>query len=456
MKIKHIYKSILLVAMTLLPLGCSKSSNDEPPVTRTGSVIVRVADDPNALANEMIHSWWVAFVSDKNGKVEKITQSGTLPADGVSQDIVDTEIAAGTYTVYGFANMTPEDLNAATGLKFEKGKQPQHNGSPVSHAQIMELTWNMAYAFGGTSTVQDWQKGALVPMTGFLQGVELNRTLNKDYALEVVRLVAKMEISFTSTSKQSVKVNGISMSPYTTEDINAFPTYSTLGGVPDFTQTENGTLTHPLAATITFFPGTEGVDEPKTEWFYLRECVARTQSDENVTEAPDAANLFRFTLNVAKGTDAAKEVNFVVDGFGHVNRNDFIRIPVNFSDVSDLDVKIIPTFYPPIGGYPAMNFTESRENAVTTITFGTQGYFEFDPVLLLMSGEVTSSDMVRIESFKIISSPAGFMSLYFSDDDVVGQINDITGEARVEFTILARENTSAAFNEYKRTVIIKR
>ena len=55
-------------------------------------------------------------------------------------------------------------------------------------------------------------------------------------------------------------------------------------------------------------------------------------------------------------------------------RNDWVRIPIVLTDwVLELDV----TFYPPIGGYPAVK-TEEKDNEFYA-RFGTGGYFAIVP-----------------------------------------------------------------------------
>ena len=195
----------------------------------------------------------------------------------------------------------------------------------------------------------------------------------------------------------------------------------------------------------------------RTERFYLRECIVPKPGPADGTEAAPDNGLFKFTVNIQKGAYEARDVVFYVDGFSYINRNDYIRIPVNFTDLTAFNVRITPKFYPPIGGYPALWTEDSYTQPVTTITFRTHGYFELTPELLLDDTKLTGPEYVRIESFTVTTpGPDGFMTLEWRDREVVGQIFDITGSAEVEFKIGARAVNSGAYQEFTRTVIIIR
>ena len=443
---------IFLLFAIIIVGGCSSSTSDEPTATRSGKMEIRIADDPNANPNEMIHSWWVVFVSDKNGKVMKIESKTVSEADGVSQDLVTTDVPEGIYTVYGFANLTQQQVADATGLTFAEGSKPQSNGSEIAKANILKLMWSMEGV-----NLNSWSKTANVPMTGYLEGVHIDRAVNQDYAIEVVRLIAKMEFMFTSTSSKRVTVNSIAMSPYTEESLEAFPTYASLGAAPHFTQTLwDKTLSHTFTGMTVDASDQTG---DKTDWFYLRECYGtQTPAQGTVEVTPNASQLFNFTLNIQRSDkDAAEDVSFTVEGLNYVNRNDFIKIPVNFMDVSDLNAKVVPTFYPPIGGYPAMNVEESETEPLTTITFKSKGHFQLDPVLLLADNtEIKDRDRVKFKELKFLDAvpDADKLKLYVSGGEVVGRVYDAAVEARVEFTFMVRENASGSWQQLTRTVKI--
>lgn len=449
--IKTYIFSLFVTALALALGACSKSTSDAPdqdnpdnaPVRRA-SVTVRAGRDPNATDNELINSWWAVFVSSTNGKV--YAKHGNSLSPAVEQDIVTFEIPQGTYRVYAFANITEEQLKAATGISFEMKK-----AAPAAET-ISSAVWDNA-----AISLNRWASEALIPMTGY-KDVKVTNEENQSFSIEVVRMLAKMELTFNNLSKQEITVNSLIFSPYSHGNINLLPDYRSLEHAPVYTQLDK--VDETLFSTPGFrLAGNEGTTTASdSRWFYLRECVVPEKTSVEGTEATGNDGLFKFTVNMRKGAHDARDVVFYVDGFSYINRNDYIRIPVNFTDITDFDVKITPKFYPPIGGYPALWTEESYTQPVTTITFRTHGQFELSPELLLADDtKLVGPEYVRIESFTVTApGPEGFMTLEWRDREVVGQIFDITGSAEVEFKIGARAVNSGTYQEFTRKVIIKR
>ncbi len=438
----------MLLALT--PAGCSKSASDGPdqdnpdnaPV-RCTSVTVRAGRDPNATDNELINSWWAVFVSKTNGKV--YAKHGNSLSPAAEQDIVTFEIPQGTYRVYAFANLTEEQLKTAAGISFEMKKT-----APPAET-ISSAVWN-----NGAISLNRWASEALIPMTGY-KDVKVTNEENQSFSIEVVRMLAKMELTFNNLSKQDVAVNSLAFSPYSHGDIFVLPDYNSMEKEPNYTQTDAVDELLFGAPGFSLTKNEGAVPASQTEWFYLRECIVPKPGPADGTEASPGDGLFKFTINMRKGAQDARDVVFYVDGLGYINRNDYIRIPVNFTDLTAFDVRITPKFYPPIGGYPALWTEDSYTQPVTTITFRTHGYFELTPELLIDDTKLKGPEYVRIESFTVTTpGPDGFMTLEWRDREVVGQIFDITGSAEVEFKIGARAVNSGAYQEFTRTVIIIR
>ena len=438
----------MLLALT--PAGCSKSASygpdqdnpDNAPVRRA-SVTVRAGRDPNATDNELINSWWAVFVSKTNGKV--YAKHGNSLSPAAEQDIVTFEIPQGTYRVYAFANLTEEQLKTAAGISFEMKK-----AAPAAES-ISSAVWDNA-----AISLNRWASEALIPMTGY-KDVRVTNEENQSFSIEVVRMLAKMELTFNNLSKQDVAVNSLAFSPYSHGDIFVLPDYNSLEKEPNYTQTDAVDELLFGAPGFSLTKNEGAVPASQTEWFYLRECIVPKPGPADGTEASPGDGLFKFTINMRKGAQDARDVVFYVDGLGYINRNDYIRIPVNFTDLTAFNVRITPKFYPPIGGYPALWTEDSYTQPVTTITFRTHGYFELTPELLLDDTKLTGPEYVRIESFTVTTpGPDGFMTLEWRDREVVGQIFDITGSAEVEFKIGARAVNSGAYQEFTRTVIIIR
>lgn len=434
----------------MAPGGCAKSTSDGPdqdnpdnaPIRRA-SVTVRAARDINASDNELINDWWAVFVSTVNNKV--YAKHGNSLSPAVEQDIVTFEIPQGTYRVYAFANISEDQLNSATGISFEKGKE-----APTWEA-ISKTVWD-----NEKISLNRRASDALIPMTGY-KDVTVTNEENQSFSIEVVRMLAKMEMTFRNLSKQDITVNSLTFSPYSHGNIFMLPDYSSLGHKPNYTQTDAVDELLFVGPGFSLNGKNGEATASETKWCYLRECIVPTTKQAEGTETSDKESLFKFTLNIKKGAYDARDAVFYVDGFSYINRNDYISIPVNFTDITAFDVKITPKFYPPIGGYPAMWTEESYTQPVTSITFRTHGYFELTPELLFDDTKLTGPEYVRIESFTISTpGPDGFMTLEWRDREVVGEIFDVTGTAEIEFKILARPVNSGTFQEFTRTVKIIR
>lgn len=403
------------IALMAAAAGCASDGHDEPSQgTRAEISIKAVSVDDEATENELINSWWIAFV-DKDRKVRAIVGNTHTPA--VESDVVNTDnVPRGTYSLYAFANVTPEEVTEATGLEFTVGK------GIASHNDIMSKTWDMNVR--GLNAMEETDQ---VPMTGFLNGVKITNEYNKSYSVEVVRMVAKMQFSFTSASNKDVTVHNAILNDYSLKPIKAFPTYSSLGFAPDFIQ--DGTT--PTA--FEFFPSDNSgqltvpakSETAQIGWFYLRECISEKD--------------MRLGLKVSYADKPKHDVNFTVTGLSHVNRNDFIKIPLKFTDDND-KVTVTPTFYPPIGGYPAMIVVD-EENA-SIVTFKTQGAFILTAAIEKADGtKVTGSDIAFAELISVTGDNGIFTTipkLSASTCDITGDVGNTPGTAVLKVRIKVR------------------
>lgn len=402
------------IALMAATTGCASDGHDEPSQgTRAEISIKAVSVDDEATGNELINSWWIAFV-DKDRKVRAIVGNTRTPA--VESDVVSTDnVPRGTYSLYAFANLTPDEVKSATGLEFTVGK------GIASHEDIMSKTWNMS-----VRRLNAMEEDDQVPMTGFLDGVKITNEYNQSYSVEVVRMVAKMQFSFTSASNKDVTVHNAILNDYSLEPIKAFPAYSSLGSAPDFTQTVTtttfGFFTSDNSGQLTVPAKSETA---QIGWFYLRECISE--------------NDMSLGLSVSYADKPKHDVSFTVTGLSYVNRNDFIKIPLKFTDDND-KVTVTPTFYPPIGGYPAMIVVD-EENA-SIVTFKTQGAFILTAAIEKADGtKVTGSDIAFAELISVTGDTGIFTTipkLSASTCDIIGDVGNTPGTAELKVRIKVR------------------
>ena len=139
---------------------------------------------------EKIHSWRVAFVNQSDHKVHAVVERPLATTSYVEQETVKAQILKGKYVVYAFANISREALRKQTGLQFTPGA-----ACPDVDAAVFTLK-------------QDWNRSADIPMTGKKSVVV---TGTNSVSIEVVRMLAKMDVTFTNESGRDIAINSLTM-----------------------------------------------------------------------------------------------------------------------------------------------------------------------------------------------------------------------------------------------------
>lgn len=214
--------------MLLLP-ACS----DETDGPDNGSEPVKVrlhvrSSEPNnapdqdshdiTLPNENIHTWWAVIVDYHNKVVASVSGNpGEDNANGVTQDTSDIiEIKPGHYSVYAFANVSMDDVKAATEIDFNSTTLP-------SWEDLRYVKWKS----GQPSEFNNWERTRNIPMSGFTT-IDVSQS-NQDVTVEVIRMVAKITFQFTSRLSEDVWIRGFHLSPYDYSASRLFPDYDLLG-----------------------------------------------------------------------------------------------------------------------------------------------------------------------------------------------------------------------------------
>lgn len=328
MKICHI--SILPVIMALL-FGSCASDEPRPASENTTSTITIRTRAPQVAAddNELIRSWWMAFV-DGSGVVRLVIERPSDRTDAVDYETFDFKIDKGVYTVYAFANIP----RGTSGIDFTVGSQAP---------DLSAARWS---AVGGS--------GDDIPMTGMLRNVALSGKTGDRFTIEVVRLWAKMCFEFTTNVPQPVTVRRISILPALTGSVSLLPDYESLGRAPVLPA---GTVCTQLDREVNLVVGNDMADET----FYLLESTAESH--------PTGHYPLSFGLEYTDGRSLT--VSALAYQLEYINRNDYVTIPVLITDRTvGLDVR----FYPPIGGYPAVVVDSKGDEFYAK--FGSSGLFE--------------------------------------------------------------------------------
>ncbi len=507
MRFKHRHLCFLVMGLMISSLlsGCAESSKDDEPqkpeqptyeVGEPVEVSVSLSsrsmissgtrsdgrpaepDDPN----EKIKDWFLVFVH-RSGKVSKIvTRSATLKGTAVEQETFKCIIPTGTYSVYAFANITPAELQAASGVKFIEGntltEEAQNSikkgvwkglessdgckhaeDAPVSHGGIVidakadKVTNN---------NLNLWDIKKAIPMTGYLPEVKIQNKVEESFSIEVVRMLAKIDFKISNSTNKNIKVNGIGLDPVTVSPVSLFPNGASTAGI-----------SYGFLGNYAFTPPVAGAEyarlmyKPETPWTVNANTTldkpCRFYFKESLSER-DNGKLFTVWLDVthADGDRSVVQYNVTSTIKEYINRNDWIVIPV---DLSRYAVQVDALFYPPIGGYPAY-LSSTNPDGSQVFTFGTQGEFCIVPhVIDKETGEHLSPSLYKFGIKEgSISDPDGIFKKTPTisetapslPDEILGTLNTNQGTAYLTIWVTVTDPETDQDRTYYRTIHIVR
>lgn len=383
---------------------------------------------------EKIHTWWVAFV-DKDGIVRHVESRSPLLTTYVEQERIEINVPTGTYTLYAFANITPEALKAETGVEF-----------------IVGSTYPSAVETAGYTLVQHWASGTDLPMSG-KQQVTVTGRANEVFSIEVVRMLAKMDVRFANESRKQVTINSLKLSQSQTDKVPLLPNYTYLesGWDTDVPCTAREYLRtySSLLAAAPVLDAYDGVSaKGYVDIFYVRE----SQANYNVT------GRYLMAVNITREGGNPEDLLFALTkDLRSIYRNDHVVIPII---LSDYQVSLDVNFYPPIGGYPAVITEESDEGFYCK--FGTEGDFEIYPKVedtyngyALLYGTGNPKFTYSITS---VSDPSNIFTTaptVTSTGEILGELGTGTGTAYVDVEITV-SRTGVTDQIYDRRIYIIR
>lgn len=382
---------------------------------------------------EKIHTWWVAFV-DKDGIVRHVESRPSSLTSYVEEERVEMNVPTGTYTLYAFANITPEALKAETDIEFIVG-----NKYPLT---VATAEYRLA---------MPWASGKELPMTG-KQEVTVTGRANEVFSIEVVRMLAKMDVRFANESRKQVTINSLKMSQSQTDKVPLLPNYTYLesGWDTDVPCTAREYLRtySSLLAAAPVLDAYDGVSaKGYVDIFYVRE----SQANYNVT------GRYLMAVNITREGGNPEDLLFALTkDLRSIYRNDHVVIPII---LSDYQVSLDVNFYPPIGGYPAVITEESDEGFYCK--FGTEGDFEIYPkvedtyngyALLYGTGDPKFTYTISV------SDPEGIFTTIPAvtpSGEILGCIGNTPGKAYVDVEITV-SRTGVTDQIYDRRIYIIR
>lgn len=374
---KNITIYCFLALATILGLGaCSSDDVDQIPAGK-GQVEVRLTARYNSVTRatgdwldptdtkEKIHEYWVAFVNT-SGNVEELVHGDALGAEEHTFRFI---LPPGVYTAYAFANL-PEPIQEPSLFGIVKGEA------------MPDLTKVKL------PTTNGWTRD--IPMTSHVGGqtIEVIEAENQSFEVELIRTMAKLELTFINNSQQQMDIKGYEIFPLTKTNVSLLEPTTIVKSDSISYKVEFPTgseLVLPGKGT-----GDDAVPATQTTYLYVNETNATATSTknqysirifvqrhriDNATNPPVTTNVeemrYGFTVNSQTSGDAWK--TGVTNGFDYIHRNDWIKLPIMFTDWT-FRVEALP--FPPIAGFQARVLSADA----LSITFNSGGYIFLRPM----------------------------------------------------------------------------
>ena len=363
----------------MLQLSALSSQTSQP----SRSSLTRAAweTDIEALPGEMMKSWFVVVV--QNGKIEKIITSD-LKSDvtEVEKDQVFVKLNTGETTFYSFANIKPEDigLDASTSVGYLlptdfDDKTYQMDGN--SHLFHLSMT-------------PEFQNGYPMSNKQTVDVVDNQQVIN----LEVIRMMAKVQLSITNATDHAIVLKTITLSDVTQ---NGNQNIKLLPNVDSNNQLQVNLPNSAKKGTITLTAaGNNGMTiearATQTACFYMNESL--------VDKGEDGGNRY-FILSlttVDATTGTTSNHRYAMLSWNEIRRNDYLKIPIK---LEDYQIRWTVEAFSPIGVLPKVK--DDGENL--SLDFGYYGEFHIKPEVIKLSR--TGSQTLSVSEWQMGTDATG-------------------------------------------------
>lgn len=363
----------------MLQLSALSSQTSQP----SRSSLTRAAweTDIEALPGEMMKSWFVVVV--QNGKIEKIITSD-LKSDvtEVEKDQVFVKLNTGETTFYSFANIKPEDigLDASTSVghllptDFDD-KTYQMDGN--SHLFHLSMT-------------PEFQNGYPMSNKQTVDVVDNQQVIN----LEVIRMMAKVQLSITNATDHAIVLKTITLSDVTqngNQNIKLLPNVDSNNqlqvNLPNSAKKGTITLTAEENDGITIKARAK-----QTACFYMNESLVDKGED-------DGNRYFILSLTtVDAATGTTSNHRYAMLSWNEIRRNDYLKIPIK---LEDYQIRWTVEAFSPIGVLPKVK--DDGENL--SLDFSYYGEFHIKPEVIKLSR--TDSQTLSVSDWQMGTDAAG-------------------------------------------------
>lgn len=364
-------------------LQLSALSSQTSQSSRSSQTRAAWETDTEALPGEMMKSWFVVVV--QNGKIEKIITSDlkSLGVTEVEKDQVFVELKKGETTFYSFANIKPEDieLNAITSVgqplpaDFDKKTYRMDGNSKLFHL----------------SMTPEFQNGYPMSNKQMVNITDNQQVIN----LEVIRMVAKVQLSITNATDHAINLKTITLSNVTQ---NGNPNVKLLPNVDSANKLKGVNLPDGVAkGTLTLRAAeNDGITiearAKQTACFYMNESL--------VDKGEDGGNRY-FILSLTTedaGTGTVSNHRYAMLSWNEILRNDYLKIPIK---LEDYQIKWKVEAFSPIGVLPKVK--DDGENL--SLDFGYYGEFHIKPEVIKLSR--TGSQTLSVSEWQMGTEAAG-------------------------------------------------
>lgn len=273
------------------------------------------------------------------------------------------KLKTGATTFYSFANIKPEEigLNASTsvGQQLPDGfdeKTYQMDGNSQLFRQLMSPEFPNGYPMSNKQMV--------------------NITDNQQVInLEVIRMVAKVQLSITNATDHDIVLKSITLSDVTqngNQNIKLLPNVDSankLKGVNLVDGVAKGTITLTAAENNGITIG-EGATQKAC--FYMNESL--------VDKGADGGNRY-FILSlttVDEATGTTSNNRYAMLSWNEIRRNDYLKIPIK---LEDYQIRWTVEAFSPIGVLPKVK----DDGEKLSLDFGYYGEFHIKPEVIKLS-----------------------------------------------------------------------
>lgn len=364
------------VTLQLSALSSQTSQSSRSSLTRAAW-----ETDTEALPGEMIKSWFVVVV--QNGMIEKIITSDLKSGvTEVEKDQVFVKLNTGATTFYSFANIKPKDigLDASTSVGQElpadfDEKTYQMDGNCQRFHQLMTPDFQNGYPMSNKQTVDV---------------VDNQQVIN----LEVIRMMAKVQLSITNATDHAIVLKTITLSDVTQ---NGNPNIKLLPNVDSNNQLQVNLANSAKKGTLTLRAAeNDGITiearATQTACFYMNESL--------VDKGADGGNRY-FILSlttVDATTGTTSNHRYAMLSWNEIRRNDYLKIPIK---LEDYQIRWEVEAFSPIGVLPKVK--DDGENL--SLDFGYYGEFHIKPEVIKLSR--TGSQTLPVSQWQMGTDATG-------------------------------------------------